>query len=300
MSKSYVRAVAAAALFVVGVSAGSTVSATPFQPVMDEFWIVKNGSQIFRDSFNDGAVPASGPDGATTYSPSPQSGLDGMTSETGGKLTMTPALGAPVLINGYYADTFTGGLRLAGLNPASGAGLAITDSVEIHGLFDLTSLPTIAGQQFGVRLTDRSNTNEGDDIIQISVVKSPVNGEIGVRFADLDFVADTSETAGFASIESLLPSASQIELVITKAAGTNVVGAYYVLYDAVNAVVGSGVLDNINDVTLNPLTVYNGETFTRAQFFATDSGVPIDEPAGLAILAFGVVAAGVLRRRRAA
>ena len=58
------RALVAAAIAVIGLS--SAAHATPFQPAIDEFWIVKNGNEIFRDSFSDGVLPPSGPDGATT------------------------------------------------------------------------------------------------------------------------------------------------------------------------------------------------------------------------------------------
>lgn len=274
-----------------------SASATPFQPVMDEFWIVKNGTELFRDSFNGGGLPPSGPDGATTYFSGAQAGLGGMTGETGGKLTMTPALGSQTLITGFFADTFTGGTRA---NITGANSLSISNSVEIHGLFDLSSVPTITGQQFGIRFTDRNNTNTGDDIIQLSVVKSGISGDIGVRFAELDFVADTSETAGFASITSLLPSASQIELVLTKAAGSNNVFASYNLLDAFNNSVGGGTLDNINNVTLSALSIYNGETYTRGQFFATDTGVLISEPAAFATMLIGLAGLGYTRRKRAA
>ena len=275
----------------------STAQATPFQPVMDEFWIVKNGSELFRDSFNDGFLPPTGPDGATTYFNSAQAGLGGMTTETGGKLTITPSLGAQTLITGTSADTFTGGTRAnrGGLNS-----LSISDSVEIHGLFDLSSLPTITGQQFGIRFTDRDSNNTGDDIIQLSVVKSGVSGDIGVRFAELDFVADTSETAGFMSISSLLPSAFQIELILTKAAGSNIIEASYNLVDSFNVSVGGGALDNINNVTLSALSIYNGEGYTRGQFFATDTNVPVPEPGVLGSMLVGLVGLGLARWKLAA
>ena len=109
-----------------------------------------------------------GPDGAATYFNAAQAGLAGMTGESGGKLTMTPALGAQSLISGFYADTFTGGTRA---DISGGNSLSITNSVEIHGLFDLSALPTITGQQFGIRFTDRNNLNTGHDIIQLSGVK---------------------------------------------------------------------------------------------------------------------------------
>jgi hypothetical protein len=278
---------------------GATASAAPFTPVIDEFWIVKNSTEIFRDSFNDGIVPVSGPDGAATYINSPTSGIAGFTSESGGKLTMTPALGTPTLVTGTTADTFTGGMRAISTNPLAPGGFAVTDDIEIRGLFDMSNLPTVSGQQFGIRFNDRTNTNTGDDIIQLSVGMSSVTGNIIVRYAELDFAANTSETAGVASIQGLLPTASQIELVLHKAANSNQVDASYIVYDVSMTVIGSGTLDNFNDVTGLPLTIYNGENFSRAQFFSTDTGVPIPAPASLAVFGLGVAAFGALRRRKA-
>ena len=278
---------------------GATASAAPFTPVIDEFWIVKNSTEIFRDSFNDGIVPVSGPDGAATYINSPTSGIAGFTSESGGKLTMTPALGTPTLVTGTTADTFTGGMRAISTNPLAPGGFAVTDDIEIRGLFDMSNLPTISGQQFGIRFTDRTNTNTGDDIPQLSVAKSSLTGNIIVRFADLDFAGNTADLAGAVSIQGLLPTANQIELVLHKAATSNVVEASYIVYDVSMAIIGSGTLDNTNDVTNQPVSIYNGESFTRAQFFATDTGVPVPAPASLAIFGLGVAAFGALRRRKA-
>jgi hypothetical protein len=277
-------------------------SALPFEPVFDEFWIVRNGSEIFRDSFDDGVLPPSGPDGAVTYSDDPQAGLGGMASEAGGKLTMTPALGVPTLITGGFADTFTGGLRLASTNPASGNFLGLDESFEIHGLFDLSSLPGITGQAFGIRATDRAGAGTGDDVGQLTVWKSQTTGDIGIRFAELDFIGDTNETAGFVSIASVLIDALQVELVISKAAGANTVDASYTVYGAGASVLQSGGVDGINDVTGDPITLYNGELFTRAQFVALDTGVPVPEPATLGLFGVGLagLAAASRRRRKAA
>ena len=300
MRKTRWLAAIATLTVVSGISAGA--SAAPFTPVMDEFFIVKNSSEIFRDSFSDGILPPSGPDGPNTYSNSPQAGLGGMTSESGGKLTMTPALGSPTLIVGGLADTFTGGLRLRSTSPASGDFLGQSDSFEIHGLFDLANLPGVTGQKFGIRATDIAGPGTGDDVAELTVSKDMISGDIGIRLLEIDFIANTVELADFISIQGVLGSAAQIELVISKNAGLSTVDASFTVFDAGMSVLQSGVLDNINNTTGNPITLYNGESFTRAQFMSLDTGIPVSvsEPTTLAILGLGLAGLGFVRRRRAA
>ncbi len=291
-----ISAVLAVSLF------SASLSAMPFAPVIDEFWVVKNGSENFRDSFSDGNLPASGPEDGITTSGNTYSvqGSAGFTSESGGKLTMTPSLGTPTLITGSTADTFMGARRIRSTDSGSSAHLGSGDSFEIHGLFDLTSIPMVSGQQFGIRASDRSSTNGASDVAQLTVIKSSISGNVGIRFGDLDFVADTSETAGFLSIESFLATAVQVELIISKEASTDIVDASFILYDATSAIIHSATLDNINNVTLQAVDLYNGEDYTRPQFMATDTGVNIPEPGSLAVFSLGLLGLGYLRRRKTA
>ena len=276
-----------------------SATATPFTPVIDEFWVVKNGVENFRDSFNDGVLPASEPeDGITTSGTTyTTQGAAGFTGESGGKLTMMPSLGSPTLITGVAADTFTGARRLRSTNPASSAHLGFGDSFEIHGLFDMSSIPEVTGQSFGIRASDRSLTNGANDVMQLSLGRSPITGDRGIRFAELDFIGDSNDTAGFISIESFLPSADQLELIISKAANTDVITASFFLYDSSGTILIGGNPDNVNNVTLQTLNLYNGENYTRPQFFATDTGVPIPAPASALIFALGLAALGLARRK---
>ena len=127
----HVKLIGRAVFTVIALTGFSGVSyAAAFQPVIDEFWITKNGSQIFRDSFDDGVPPQSGPDGANTYIVgASDGGFAG--GESGGKLTMTPSLGTRTLITGSTADTFTGAIRQRSIDPASGDFLGFTDSFTI-------------------------------------------------------------------------------------------------------------------------------------------------------------------------
>ena len=101
-------------------------------PLLDEFWIIKDSTEIFRDSFTDNIPSPSGPDGAATYS---VFGPGGITSKSAGKLTMTPSLGDPTVITTTYADLSTNNIRLLGTNPNNPNFLGFDNSFELEKLF---------------------------------------------------------------------------------------------------------------------------------------------------------------------
>ena len=218
----------------------------------------------------------------------------------GGKLTMTPALGSQTQITGSTADTFTGARRLRSTNPASSAFLGEGDSFEIHGLFDMSSIPSLSGQSFGIRASDRSGTTDGKDVFQLTVSKSSTTGNIIVASRELDFGADTSEFVGAISIESFLATAEQIELIISKQASSDLVSASFNLFGPGATLLTSGTLDNINNVTGLAAQIYTDQDFTRAQFIALDTEVPIPEPGSLPLLGVSLLGLAYLRRRKAA
>jgi len=299
------RFASAATLTLFYVAAGSLTQAhaQSFQPVIDEFWIIKNGQEIFRDAFSDGLLPPSGPDGASTYSTAATAGLDGMTSESGGKLTMTPAFGSQTLITSTLADTFTSGLRAntTSTDPSVLGSLLFADAFEVHAIYDLSEpgLPTISGQGFGIAIADRFlPTNEGNDEVRLLVGRSSMTGDLGVAFRDLSLTDDTTDVVDFDSIEGLLPfsPSAQIELMLSKAANSNLVFASW-------SILGGAwtVMDNINNVTLLPVSIYNGEDYARARFFSLDTNVnvaAIPEPEIYAMMGIGLGFVGWIGRRR--
>jgi hypothetical protein len=235
--------------------------AAVFEPVIDEFWILKNGVEIFRDSFSDGTVPQSGPDGAATYS---VAGAAGMALEADGKLTMMPALGDPVVITAASADTATSALRNLSTNSANANFLGQASSFEIHALYDLSSLPTRDGQSFQLRASDRSTSlgNAGNNVYSINV--SHGGGGVNVVLRLLDFAANTSTRIDSASLQPWIGIADQIELVLSKGAGSAQLTASYTLYQ------GGRILTSGDLGGETPLTIYIGEGYVRAQFAATD------------------------------
>jgi hypothetical protein len=273
--------------------------AVPFTPVLDEFWVNKNGTNIFADSFNDNVPPPSGPDGANTYV---MVGAAGITSEAGGKLTMTPSLGDPVLVTTTYADVATAGLRRSATNPNNPNILDQANSFDIHGLYDMSNLPTISGQSFGIRANDRAPDlgYQGNNTFNLFVGVSSITGDVSVFLRENDFTNNSSVVLWSQSIQSVLTGADQIELILSKDANSNMINASYSLFDyslgnpllQTGSILDAGALYQAEG-TLPP------EPFVRAQFISTDR-VTIPEPATVALLGIGLAGLSFARKRRTA
>jgi hypothetical protein len=112
-----------------------------------------------------------------------------------------------------------------------------------------------------------------------------------------------SQAVDFFAIDSFLPGAEQIELVLTKAAGSANIGAYFNIWGlgglAGNQLLLIHAMDTINNVTGLQIAIYDGEDYTRVQFMANDTGVPVGvaAPAPLGLLALGLGVIARFRRR---
>jgi hypothetical protein len=210
---------------------------------------------------------------------------------------MDPSLGTGVLIPGSTAELFTGAIRRTSIN-GGGNELNEAASFEVHGLFDLggATEPMAPGDGFGIRFNDRTPTLDGQEVIQLSY-RMTSGGLLRVVLALLDQVGDTItvlDVGSLNTVSGLTPT--QIEFVLTNAAGSNEVGASFTVYDQF----GFSMQDETLFATIgpNPVTIFNEQPFTRAQFFSTTTvDVPAPEPGTMAILGLGLAGVWRLRRR---
>ena len=245
--------------------------AAEFKPVVDEFWIVKDGVEIFRDSFEDGVLPPSGPDGPTTYN---LFGAAGIAAESGGKLTMRPSLGDAVNLSNVTADVATSATRRLTSNPSSPNFLGQGNAFEIHALYDLWSLPAAPGQSFQVRATDRAPAlgNAGDNTYGLFVGFNVTTGHTTVALHLNNFATGISTPIDAVSIQPWIGIADQIELILSKEAGSAELQASYNLYIAGGLKpIASG---NLGSETT--LTIYDGEDYIFAQILASDRTLDSD------------------------
>lgn len=285
-------------------ASASSALATAFTPVLDEFWIVKDSEEIFHDSFNDGVLPPDGPDGPMTYA---VTGAGGLTFESisadpaEAKLTMTPSLGDPAVITTTFAETTTAILRRLSTNSDNSNFLGESTPFEIGGLYDMSTLPAISGQSFGVRATDRALFlgNEGNNTYSLFVGVYAVGafaGEIGVFLRSFDFTTNSSSVLWSDPIQDILGSAltdmDQIELILSKDASSSLIDASYALYDY-----------DLTDPLVREVSVFDAgplyvdEDYIRGVAIVTDR-LPIPEPVSLALIGLGLAGISIARRRK--
>ena len=204
---------------------------------------------------------------------------------------MTPSLGDKVLITSTLADTATAGMRRLATNP-SNSSILDQASASRSGLFDMSSLPAVTGQSFGVRAIDRAPELgfDGNNTFYLFVGVSGITGDVGVFLRLNDFESNTSVVLWSSPIDSVLAGADQIELVLSKAAGSDQINASYSLfdYDLVAPLLQTASILNAGAL-YQPETGPGGSPLTEARsrpVHVTDR-ITVPEPASLVLLGIG-------------
>jgi VCBS repeat-containing protein len=239
---------------------GSSPHAPNYTFKIDEFKIVKNGSLFFGDTFGDGNPPPSAPLGfgnISSYS------VTGTIVEQNGKAVLTGAnagfgTGSPT------GDPFFGEYATLNTNtdpyPTNALlGLKDNSSFTVSGLFDLT-LPAEDRNEYGIRLTDRTSFQAGDDVVELRVARG-ADGIERVQLREIDFSSHISTVLQSFTLNP--GSHDQILLSLTNdVAHPGVVHASFQLEQG-------GVLDGATLTNFTATgTIFSNENWTRAQFFA--------------------------------
>ncbi len=290
-------------------AAGSLIITTGAQATVfsfDEFFINKNGGEIFRDSFNDGVLPPSGPDDGIlgpggTYSVF-GGGFASENAGGSGRLLVDSAAGGVSTSPDGTSVLFNRARRLRSSNPSSSAVLDTGSDWSVNARLDLSILPANPGEAFGIRVEDFSGTNPngGNDRAVLSVRRSGTTGNLGVSFSGLNFMGVPIETFDFFLLQPLLDTfttADQIELSITHGAGGNLLDAEFSLFSGGSHLV-SQALDNVGNTSGLTASVFSDEAFTRAAIYTIeDVPAQVSEPGALLVLGGGLLAFAGLRRR---
>ena len=272
----------------VAVGSPTQVLAVPSVPVfIDQYTVIRNGTQVFQDNFDDGVPP---PD----FSGNPFAYFTaGTLDEVGGKVRLdtdgalvTPP-GAPNAFGGAQLISIEQAVRNTNIDPGlPDFGLNVNSTFSITGVFDVTP-PGPNFEAHGLRFVDGRPGPPFDDVLAL-LVRRAGDSQVRVEFARFDFGAGT-----FTQIENVLFDAQhdQIHLRLARLdTANNDITASFAYFDQGT---GLGPFTTFSSTD----TIFNGEDFTRGSFVFL-SPVPIPEPASLLLLGSSLAGVAAWRRRR--
>ena len=206
---------------------------------VDELQIVRNGALLFKDSFDAGGPPPSGPNFSLPPFPPASYLTAGIFSEQDGKLVMDGSVAS--VFNGVANNDLQAGhsaTLITDNNPADlTRGLKSDDSFEITARFDLT--PPGDGHVYGITLNDQSNGGVPPDQLGEStlalVVRRDAGGQLRVEFNGLNVVADTVSVAS-RPLDALV---GEDQIVLRLTHDKDNVGVVHASYDLVSSAGGA-------------------------------------------------------------
>jgi VCBS repeat-containing protein len=241
---------------------GSTPHAPNYEFKIDQFKVVRTGTNSFTfdDQFDDGLAPPSVPTGS---GPIQSYFVTGTVVEQGGKAVLTGSnagfgTGSPA------GDPFFGEYATLNTNisPTDPSGLKQNSSFTVSGLFDL-SLPAEDRNEYGIRLTDRTSSQAGDSTVELRVARG-ADGIVRVQ-REIDFASGTRTVLQSFNLNP--GSHDKILLTLTHdVIDGQVVHASFQLGTTDESGIHLDAATNFNPEI--PATIFSGENWTRAQFFA--------------------------------
>jgi Ca2+-binding RTX toxin-like protein len=243
---------------------------------IDNFKVTKNGITVQEDPFSNGTPPPSGPEinagAATSYS------TLGTFTETGGRAVMDGAssVASGGITPGSPVFSFHGAVLLTNIDPLSPLGLKSNSDFTVEGTFDLT-LPDDKMEAYGIRLSDRTPDQSGDDIMEL-LVRRGTDNVVYVQLREFDFV--NGETTVLSTVALNAGSNDQIALKLAHDAGLATTGIVTASFDLMT---GGAVTSHVDLTgtgrifgTETPDFAGDDENWTLAQFlaFSPDPSAP--------------------------
>jgi hypothetical protein len=292
----------AAAIALVAMAAGGHAHA--YMVTLDQFVVVKNGFDgvgangvYLNDPFSDGnPLPSTE---ATLPNGTPSSvSTAGIWQEAGGRAIADSALGSNTpptsVFSGLPITQHNFRFRTNNGDASNTGGLKIDDTIEVRGLFDLSSTLTFTGG-YSIELRDSDSPGTNDDRARIGVWRGDA-GAMSIRFRDMD--ASTGNVMELDE-DTLLAGHNQILLVLRHEANSGQVTASYAYVDTAIDIADtdSAAYQSLVFTAMSgAASIFNGEEFTRAGVIVTENPVPAPGAIALFLPALAVLA---LARRRA-
>jgi hypothetical protein len=289
-----VRTVGSVAALAVSMLFGVPVQATVVTAI-DEFVITRSGlpsgtpeylgqSVFYRDSFSDGAEPASGGtffNGATGTYALNGSFPDG--SESNGKLTLDSSRGGPFVNAAGIGRRQQLTTLLTDIDPSTQAGLKQAfHTFSVIGLFDLV-LPSTIADGYGIYVNDGGPLGRTESIDLM--VRREENNNLVIRFQEQDFLNGKINTLELDTL--VVPTdATQIELLLHRDnLESSLLTASYRFWSG-------GSASDFTDMSASAFFFTNND-WARGGFFTVEA---VPEPGTVALLLLGV--AGLVATRK--